>query len=149
MVPANPGAHGIVNGLGFGGFTIPAMVTVGQGRGILYTFGNPTYGYGPLERIGVPTTVPLLAAFLAVCVVQVVGGYCCCGRVARGSSSRSRECCSARRFGGGSIYRSPGSTRHCCSRSWCWRGQCGTGQPGPIDLTARCSAHDRRRRVAA
>ena len=68
------GAHGIVNGLGFGGFTIPAMVTVGQGRGILYTFGNPTYGYGPLERIGVPTTVPLLAAFLAVCVVQVVGG---------------------------------------------------------------------------
>ena len=68
------GATGIVNGLGFGGFTIPAMVSVGQGHGILYTFGNPTYGNGPFERIGVPTSVPLLATFLAACVVQVVGG---------------------------------------------------------------------------
>jgi hypothetical protein len=68
------GASGIVNGLGFGGFTIPAMVSVGRGRGILYTFGDPTYGDGPFERIGVPTSVPLLAAFLAVCLVQVVGG---------------------------------------------------------------------------
>jgi membrane protein implicated in regulation of membrane protease activity len=31
-------------------------------------------GTGPFERIGVPTTVPLLAGFLAACVVQVVGG---------------------------------------------------------------------------
>ena len=68
------GANGIVNGLGFGGFTIPAMVSVGQAHGILYTFGNPTYGNGPFERIEVPTSVPLLAAFLAACVVQVVGG---------------------------------------------------------------------------
>jgi hypothetical protein len=68
------GASGIVNGLGFGGFTIPAMVNLGRGRGILYTFGNPTYGRGPFERIGVLTSVPLLAAFLAACVVQVVGG---------------------------------------------------------------------------
>jgi hypothetical protein len=68
------GASGIVNGLGFGGFAIPAIVSVGQGHGIIYTFGNPTYGNGPFERIGVPTTVPLLAAFLAACVVQVVGG---------------------------------------------------------------------------
>ena len=68
------GANGIVNGLGFGAFTIPAMVSVGRGRGILYTFGNPTYGNGPFERIGVPTSVPLLAAFLAACLLQVVGG---------------------------------------------------------------------------
>ena len=68
------GANGIVNGLGFGGFTIPAMVSLGRGRGILYTFGNPTYGNGPFERIGVPTSVPLLAAFLAACLLQVVGG---------------------------------------------------------------------------
>ena len=47
-------------------------MSVGQGHGILYTFGNPTYGNGPFERIGVPTTVPLLAGFLAACVVQVV-----------------------------------------------------------------------------
>jgi hypothetical protein len=68
------GANGIVNGLGFGGFAIPAIVSVGQGHGIIYTFGNPTYGNGPFERIGVPTTVPLLAGFLAACAVQVVGG---------------------------------------------------------------------------
>jgi hypothetical protein len=70
------GASGIVNGSGFGGFTIPVIVivSVGQGHGILYTFGNPTYGDGPFERIGVPTTVPLLAGFLAACFVQVVGG---------------------------------------------------------------------------
>ena len=54
------GASGIVNGLGFGGFAIPAIVSVGQGHGIIYIFGNPTYGNGPFERIGVPTTVPLL-----------------------------------------------------------------------------------------
>ena len=68
------GVNGIVNGLGFGGFTIPAIVSVGQGHGILDTFGNPTYGNGPLERIGVPTTVPLLAGFLAACIIQVAGG---------------------------------------------------------------------------
>jgi hypothetical protein len=68
------GANSIVNGLGFGGFAIPAIVSVGQGHGIIYTFGNPTYGNGPFERIGVPTTVPLLAGFLAACVVQVAGG---------------------------------------------------------------------------
>ena len=68
------GASGIVNGLGFGGFAIPAIVSVGQGHGIIYTFGNPTYGNGPFERIGVPTTVPLLAGFLAACIVQVAGG---------------------------------------------------------------------------
>jgi hypothetical protein len=68
------GLSGIVNGLGFGGFAIPAIVSVGQGHGILYTGGNPTYGDGPFVLIGVPTTVPLLAGFLAACVVQVVGG---------------------------------------------------------------------------
>ena len=68
------GANSIVNGLGFGGFAIPAIVSVGRGHGIIYTFGNPTYGNGPFERIGVPTTVPLLAGFLAACVVQVAGG---------------------------------------------------------------------------
>jgi hypothetical protein len=68
------GLSSIVNGLGFGGFAIPAIVSVAQGHGIIYTGGNPTYGNGPFESIGVPTTVPLLVGFLAACVVQVVGG---------------------------------------------------------------------------
>ena len=65
------GANGIVCPLGFGGFAIPAIVSVAQGHGIIYVFGNPTYGEGPLDQIGVPTTVLLLAVFLAACLVQL------------------------------------------------------------------------------
>jgi hypothetical protein len=68
------GVNGIVGPLGFGGFTIPAIVSVAQGHSIIYTGGSPTYGDGPFERIGVPTTVPLLVAFLATCLIQLVGG---------------------------------------------------------------------------
>src|SRR5215469_3618672 len=67
------GVDGVIGPLGFGGFTIPAIISVAQGRGILYVWGNPTYGDGPFERIGVSTTVPLLVGFLAACLVQVVG----------------------------------------------------------------------------
>ena len=41
------GANGIVNGLGFGGFAIPAIVSVGQGHGII-GFGDG--GHGPKVR---------------------------------------------------------------------------------------------------
>ena len=68
------GVDGVIDPLGFGGFTIPAIVSVAQRHGILYAFGNPTYGNGPFERIGVPTSVPLLLAFLAACLVQLAGG---------------------------------------------------------------------------
>lgn len=71
------GANGIVNGLGFGGFTIPAMVSVGRGRGILDTFSNPTYGNGPFERIGVPTSMPLLWPRRSGIVVSIVGLLLC------------------------------------------------------------------------
>ena len=64
----------MINGLGFGGFTIPAIWSVASGQGVLYAYGNPTYGYGPLYRLGVPSTVPLLAAFLIACAVLVAGG---------------------------------------------------------------------------
>ncbi len=68
------GASAVINGLGFGGFTIPAIWSVASGHGVLYAYGNPTYGYGPLHRLGVPTTVPLLAAFLIACTVLAAGG---------------------------------------------------------------------------
>ena len=64
----------MINGLGFGGFTIPAIWSVASGQGVLDAYGNPTYGYGPLYRLGVPSTVPLLAAFLIACAVLVAGG---------------------------------------------------------------------------
>ena len=64
------GLNGILCPLGFGAFTIPAIVSVAQGHGVLYTFGNPTYS---ADRFGVVTTVPLLAAFLVACLVQLTG----------------------------------------------------------------------------
>jgi hypothetical protein len=37
--------------------------------------GFPAYGRGPFEDHGVPTTVPLLLGFLAVCVLEGVAGW--------------------------------------------------------------------------
>jgi hypothetical protein len=36
--------------------------------------GFPAYGGGPFERIGISTTVPLLAAFLLVCALEIAAG---------------------------------------------------------------------------
>jgi hypothetical protein len=63
-----------VNGIGFGVFCIPAIRNVLMGRDIPMVMGFPAYGRGPFERIGIPTTVPLLAGFLLVCTLQVVAG---------------------------------------------------------------------------
>jgi hypothetical protein len=68
------GAYGIVCPAGFGGFTIPSIVSVAQGHSIIYVWGNPAYA-APLERTGAPATVLLLlAGFLAACLVQLAGG---------------------------------------------------------------------------
>src|SRR3954447_19348302 len=37
--------------------------------------GFPTYGEGPFEDVGIHTTVPLLVAFLLVCVAELVAGW--------------------------------------------------------------------------
>jgi len=37
--------------------------------------GFPAYGRGPFERVGIPTTVPLLAVFLLVCILEAVAGF--------------------------------------------------------------------------
>jgi hypothetical protein len=42
----------------------------------VWTFlGFPTYGDGPFEDVGTDTTVPLLVAFLLVCVAELVAGW--------------------------------------------------------------------------
>lgn len=46
-----------------------------MGRPIPIVMGFPAYGRGPFERIGIPTTIPLLAAFLLVCILEGVAGY--------------------------------------------------------------------------
>lgn len=45
------------------------------GRGILYFMGFPAYGKGPFERIGIQSTVPLLSAFVLVCLLECVAGW--------------------------------------------------------------------------
>jgi hypothetical protein len=60
---------------GFGVFCIPAIRNLLTGRDIPIVMGFPAYGRGPFERIGLPTTVPLLAAFLLVCILEAVAGF--------------------------------------------------------------------------
>lgn len=63
-----------ITAFGFGVFTLPAMRNLLMGRDIPYVLGFPAYGKGPFERVGIPTTVPLLAAFLIVCILEGVAG---------------------------------------------------------------------------
>lgn len=64
----------ILLGVGFGAPCVPAVRHLAR-AGEVWTFlGFPTYGGGPFERIGLTTTVPLLAGFLVVCVAEVLVG---------------------------------------------------------------------------
>lgn len=61
-------------GLGFG---LPALLGTLHfaHTGEVWTFmGFPTYGGGPFERLGLPTSVPLLIGFVFVCLVEVIVG---------------------------------------------------------------------------
>ena len=59
-------------GLGFGVPCLLGLVHFAR-TGEVWTFmGFPTYGGGPFERLGLPTSVPLLTAFLFVCLAEVV-----------------------------------------------------------------------------
>lgn len=64
----------LVLGLGFG---LPGAYGAWYyaRHGEVWTFlGFPTYGDGPFERWGFPTSVALLLGFVAVCAVEVVVG---------------------------------------------------------------------------
>lgn len=61
--------------VGFGVFCFPAIRNLLIGRDIPIVMGFPAYGRGPFERVGIPTTVPLLAAFLLVCILEGVAGF--------------------------------------------------------------------------
>jgi hypothetical protein len=60
--------------IGFGIFCFPAIRNLMDGRDIPIVMGFPAYGRGPFERVGIPTTIPLLAAFLIVCILEAVAG---------------------------------------------------------------------------
>lgn len=64
----------LVLGLGFGLPGIVGTVHFAQ-SGEVWTFiGFPTYGGGTFERLGLSTSVPLLVAFLLVCLAEVAVG---------------------------------------------------------------------------
>lgn len=64
-----------VSAFGFGVFCLPALRNLVSGRDIPYVMGFPAYGKGPFERAGYPSTVPLISAFLAVCILEGVAGW--------------------------------------------------------------------------
>lgn len=64
-----------VGGLGFG---LPGLYAMAyfQSHQQVWTFlGFPTYGSGPFEARGIPTSLPLLAAFNALCAAEVASGW--------------------------------------------------------------------------
>lgn len=65
----------VLLGMGFG---LPCLVGIIHFRrtGEVWTsMGFPTYGGGPFQRVGIPTSIGLLAVFFVVCLAEVaVGG---------------------------------------------------------------------------
>ena len=61
--------------VGFGVFCLPAIRNLLAGRELPRVMGFPAFGGGPFERHGMPTTVPLLAGFLLVCILEGVAGW--------------------------------------------------------------------------
>jgi hypothetical protein len=61
-------------GLGFGIPGVIGMVHLARTGEIWTLMGFPTYGHGPFERVGLGTSVTLLAAFVAVCAAELVTG---------------------------------------------------------------------------
>ncbi|MCC7451940.1 MAG: hypothetical protein IT324_31320 [Anaerolineae bacterium] len=72
--------------VGLGVFCFPAIRNLLIGRDIPTVMGLPAYGRGPFERAGIPTTIPLLAAFLLVCILEAVAGFLLWGGYKSGAS---------------------------------------------------------------
>lgn len=68
------GVLAVILGLGFG---VPGAIGARYfaRHGEVWQFlGFPTYGGGPFERAGIPTTVGLLVGFVVVCAAEVALG---------------------------------------------------------------------------
>lgn len=60
--------------IGFGWPCVLAIRNLLAGKDIPMVMGFPAYGRGPFEQHGIRTTIPLLAVFLAVCILEGVAG---------------------------------------------------------------------------
>jgi len=68
------GALAWATGLGFGPLGVYGTIHFAKHGEVWQFMGFPTYGDGPFERIGIPTSVPLLTGFVAVCAAELVVG---------------------------------------------------------------------------
>jgi hypothetical protein len=64
----------LVLGLGFGLPCIGGLVHFARTHHVWTFAGFPTYGDGPFASWGLPTSVPLLTAYLVVCGAEVAVG---------------------------------------------------------------------------
>ena len=64
-----------ISGLGFGLPCIYGIWYFIRTKSVATFMGFPTYGNGPFEKIGINTTVPLLAGFLLICVMECICGW--------------------------------------------------------------------------
>jgi hypothetical protein len=62
-------------GFGFGAPCAYGIWHLARHGEIATVLGYPTYGRGPFEALGVPTTVPLMSTFLGVCLGEVACGW--------------------------------------------------------------------------
>jgi hypothetical protein len=64
-----------ISALGLGLSCVVAIRSLVSTGKIAYVFGYPTFGGGAFERRGLHTTVPLVASFLLVCVLEGLAGW--------------------------------------------------------------------------
>ena len=68
------GGLSVALGLGFGPLAVYGAIFFAEHGTVWYFAGFPTYGDGPFESIGIPTSVPLISGFAAVCAAEVALG---------------------------------------------------------------------------
>jgi hypothetical protein len=64
-----------LDGIGFGIPCVVGIRSLATGHGVPLILGFPSYGGGPFERFGIQSTVPLLCAFLVVCILELVAAW--------------------------------------------------------------------------
>ena len=64
----------VLLGLGFGIPCLFGLLHFARTHEVWTFLGFPTYGGGPFESWGIPTSVPLLAGYLLVCALEVAVG---------------------------------------------------------------------------
>jgi hypothetical protein len=64
-----------LTGAGFGISCVIGLRSLITTHEIAFIYGYPTYGRGHFERYGIPSNVPLLAGFLAVCALELVAAW--------------------------------------------------------------------------